>query len=138
MEKVRDIMTPHPIVLNINDGLPKANSEFTKHHVRHLPVVDNGKLVGILSFTDIMRLSFGDVYQGEGADMDIEGTLFDMLTIDQVMKHHPKTLSPNDTIKQAAQVLTEHEFHALPVVEDGKLLGIITTTDIIRTLISKI
>ena len=54
-----------------------------------------------------------------------------------LMKHSPETVSPDDTIKDAAEVFAKREFHALPVVEDDKLVGIITTTDIINYFIAQ-
>lgn len=121
-------MTPDPVTIDFNDSLTKANRLFKANKIRHLPVVSGSKLVGILSYTDILRISFGNTFDQSEAD---EG-IFDMLSINQVMKHSPVTVSSDDTIKDAGQILATNEFHALPVMDQGKLVGIITTTDIIK------
>jgi CBS domain-containing membrane protein len=59
-----------------------------------------------------------------------------MLSINQVMKHSPVTVNSEDTIQDAAQIFSEKEFHALPVVDDGELVGIVTTTDIMKFFLS--
>lgn len=129
-EKVANIMTSDVQTVNITNSLHDANQLFKKHRIRHLPVVSGDSLIGILSQTDILRISFGNTFGDEQSGGD--EAIFDMLSINQVMKHSPQTMSPEDTVKDAAEVFTEKEFHALPVVEDDKLVGIITTTDIIK------
>jgi len=126
-------MTKNLVTVNVNDSLHNANNLFNSHNIRHLPVVANENLVGILSQTDILRISFGNTFgEQNGADEAI----FDMLSINQVMKQSPVTINASNTIKEAATLLADREFHALPVEEDGKLVGIITTTDIINYFIS--
>lgn len=129
-EKIANVMTTDVFTVNINNSLQEANELFRKKHIRHLPVVSGEKLIGILSQTDILRISFGNTFgeDQEGSDEAI----FEMLSINQVMKHSPVTVSSEDTVKDAARILAEREFHGLPVVDDGKLVGIITTTDIMK------
>ncbi len=134
MEKqVSEIMTTDLVTVNTDDGLLKAQELFDQNQIRHLPVVESEKLVGILSKTDLMRLSFGSTY-GEN-DYDVDNTVFEMLTIGQVMKNKPVSVSPEKTVRQVAEMLTEEEFHALPVVDQDKLVGLVTTTDIIKHLL---
>jgi CBS domain-containing protein len=102
-------------------------------HIRHLPVLNGGKLVGILSLTDLQRLSFASQWGDEEDDADV--AIYDMLSIGQVMQGKPVVVSPEETIKAVASKLTKEEFHALPVVENDKLVGIVTTTDLIRYMI---
>ena len=123
-------MTSDVITVNINNSIQEANSLFAKNHIRHIPVVSGEKLIGILSQTDILRISFGNTFGEEQTGSD--EAIFDMLSINQVMKHSPETVTPDDTIKDAASILAKREFHALPVVENGSLVGIVTTTDIIN------
>lgn len=129
-EKVANIMTSEVQTVNVTNSLHEANELFTKHHIRHIPVVSGEKLIGILSQTDILRISFGNTFGENQAGGD--EAIFDMLSINQVMKHSPETISPDDLVKDAAKVFAEKEFHALPVTDNNKLVGIITTTDIIR------
>jgi predicted transcriptional regulator len=129
-EKVANIMTSEVQTVNIENSLQDANNLFTKNQIRHLPVVSGDKLVGILSYTDILRISFGNTFdEGQG---ESDEAIFDMLSINQIMKHSPITVSPENSLQEAAKLLAEKEFHALPVVKNEKLVGIITTTDIIK------
>ena len=123
-------MTQEVHTVNVNNSLQEANGIFNKYNIRHIPVVNGEKLIGILSHTDILRISFGNTFGNEQEGTD--EAIFNMLSINQVMKHSPQTVSSEDTLKEAAQILAEKEFHALPVTDDGKLVGIITTTDIIN------
>jgi len=128
-EKVGSVMTKDVVTINVNDSLHNANNIFNSQKLRHLPVVANDHLVGILSQTDILRISFGNTF---GEQNGGDEAIFDMLSINQVMKHSPVTVSSTDTLKEAAKVLAKKEFHALPVVDNDRLVGIITTTDIIN------
>ncbi|MEO9871419.1 CBS domain-containing protein [Ekhidna sp.] len=134
-EKVENVMTKDVQTVNITNSLKQANDLFNKYHIRHIPVVSGDKLIGILSQTDILRISFGNTFGEEQTGSD--EAIFDMLSINQVMKHSPETVSPDDTIKDAAEVFSKREFHALPVVKNEKLVGIITTTDIINYFIEQ-
>lgn len=130
---VSEIMTEHPHTLELKDSLDFARDKFEKLNVRHLPVVENEKLLGILSLTDILRLSFGTKFGATQYEAD--EAIFEMLSIDQVMKHKPKTVSPGNTLREVGEILSSEEFHALPVVDEDKLVGIVTTTDVIKYLL---
>ncbi|MCH8533915.1 MAG: CBS domain-containing protein [Flavobacteriaceae bacterium] len=132
---VSKIMTDNLVKLNLNDSLTKAESLFKKHKIRHLPVVSGDKIVGMLSYTDLLRISFADATDESGDS--VETTVYDMFTLEQVMTSNVKTVDAEDNIKDVAEIFTSAEFHALPVVEDNKLVGIVTTTDIIKYLVSQ-
>ncbi len=133
-ESISHIMTNNVKSVNLNDSLYDVRDMMTKMGIRHVPVVDGDKLVGILSKTDIMRLSFGSMFEGqESAD----NAVYEMLSIDQVMQQNVKTISSSATIREVAEIFTEVEFHALPVVDDGVLVGIVTTTDLINYLLEQ-
>jgi len=135
-ESIANIMTKQLVTVELNETLLNAKHLMAKNKVRHIPVVEGKKLVGILSRTDIMRLSFGNVFENqENAD----DAILEMLSIEQVMSHKPLTVKVDLSIKEVAGVLAEKEFHALPVVEgdDEKLVGIITTTDVIKYMLSQ-
>lgn len=126
--KVADIMTRHLYVLNRTDSLPKAKSMFEKYNIRHLPVSSGGELIGMLSLTDIKSLPANEK----------EDSLFKLLTVELIMSENPMSISNNEEILDVAKILSEREFHALPVVDGGKLVGIVTTTDIIRYLLNEV
>ncbi len=132
---VSTIMTKNIISLNSTDKLDTAEKLFKEHHIRHIPVVDGSKIIGMLSLTDLLRISFADgAYQDES---EVETIVYNMFTIPQVMAKNLKSVSTNTTIKEVAQILAKNEFHALPVIEDGNLVGIVTTTDLINYLLEQ-
>lgn len=132
---VSQIMTKNLVKLNLNDNLTKAESLFKKHKIRHIPVVNGDKIVGMLSYTDLLRISFADATDDSGTS--VETTVYDMFTLEQVMTNQVKTLQADDYVKDAAEIFTTAEFHALPVIKKDKLVGIVTTTDIIKYLLSQ-
>lgn len=131
---ISDIMTKKVKTISVTKSLYDAKSIMLRNKIRHLPVVKNGKMVGILSLTDIMRLSFGQVYVGQD---DTDQAMMDMLTIEQVMKDQLKTVTTSTPIEEVAKIFTSEEYHALPVMENDELAGIITTTDLIKFFISQ-
>lgn len=133
---VKEIMTKDVYKVDADGQLTEAQKVFAKYRIRHVPVVRDDRLVGILSLTDLQRLSFGDSFGDY--ESEIDDSIADMLSIEQVMKHKPVTVSPDDSIKEVAELLTKAEFHALPVVEGDSLVGIVTTTDIIRYLLKEV
>ena len=68
---------------------------------------------------------------------NISTTMYEILSIEQVMTKDLMTVQSSDTIQQVATILSENEFHALPVIEDGKMVGIVTTTDLIKYLVEQ-
>lgn len=129
-DTISKIMTTQLIQLNTEDTLYKAEALFKKHKVRHLPVIDGKKIIGILSYTDLLRISYADVVDED--DETVESIVYDMFTLPQVMTRVPETVSPDNTVKEVAEKLSKRDFHALPVVENGELVGIVTTTDLLK------
>jgi CBS domain-containing protein len=129
-EPISHIMTKTVVTVNQNDDLTKVVEKLKSNSIRHLPVVNGKKVVGIISRTDINRLTFGALFDGqEGSDEAI----LQMLTIPQVMTAKPKTVSSDAIIRDLAEIFSKEEFHALPVVDNDELKGIVTTTDVIKT-----
>jgi CBS domain-containing protein len=129
------IMTEHVITLKKTDSLEKSEKLFKRHKIRHIPVVDNQVIIGMLSYSDLLRLSFADVTNDEENVVDV--MVYNMFTIDQVMKRNLVTVSSSKSIKEVAEILATNEFHALPVVDNNKLTGIVTTTDLIKYLLKQ-
>ncbi|MCG2610695.1 CBS domain-containing protein [Flavobacterium sp. SM15] len=132
---VSTIMTQNIIKLNLSDDLTKAEGLFKAHKIRHIPVVDGNKIIGMLSYTDLLRISFADAVDDD--DEVVDTTVYNMFTLDQVMTKKVVCISPETTIKETAEILSSNEFHALPVCEGSLLVGIVTTTDLIRYLIDQ-
>jgi CBS domain-containing protein len=126
-EPVSTIMTRHAYTVQLTDSLYQVRDLILKHEIRHVPVVDGDKLVGIISKTDMNRLSFSTLFAGEGQADD---AVFEMLSV----------VKASDSIRTVAEILAKEEFHALPVVdehEESKLVGIVTTTDVIRYMLEQ-
>jgi CBS domain-containing protein len=135
-KSVRHIMADEPVVLHLNDGLGQAEKLFKKHRVRHLPVVSGAKIVGILSMTDLARISFVDSYDPH--DFTIDTSVYSVFTLEQIMVRKPKCIPDTATIKEVAEIFLDADFHALPVVDKkDNLLGIVTTTDLIKYLLEQ-
>lgn len=132
---VSTIMTKEVVKLNITDTLTKAEGLFKKHRIRHIPVMTGNKIIGILSYTDLLRISFADAIDDE--EEEVDATVYNMFSVEQVMAKNLVSISPETTIKEAAEILASKEFHALPVVEGNLLVGIVTTTDLIKYLINQ-
>ncbi len=128
---VRDWMTPHPISIDPKTVLPEAHRLMQDSHIRRLPVVEKGKLVGIITLGDVREaepsrattLSIYEVHY-----------LLGKLTVERIMTRNPVTIAPDASIRNAAQLMLQHKIGGLPVVEPttGKLVGIITESDIFR------
>lgn len=130
---VSEIMTKKVVTLKKNDNLVTAEELFKKHHIRHIPVVSGKAVVGMLSYTDLLRISFADAVDPDGETID--EVVYDMFNISQIMANDVVSVSSQTTIREVAEFLSKNEFHALPVVDDGKLVGIVTTTDLINYLL---
>ena len=132
---VSSIMTKNVIKLNLSDDLTKAEGLFKKHHIRHIPVVNGNTIIGMLSYTDLLRISFADAIDDDEQEVDV--TVYNMFSVEQVMARNLIKVNPETTIKEVAEILASKEFHALPVVEGDLLVGIVTTTDLIKYLIDQ-
>ena len=130
---VSEIMTKKVVTLNSQDSLVTAEELFKKYHIRHIPVVKGKKVLGMLSYTDLLRISFADAVDEDGETVD--SVIYDMFNISQIMANDVVSVSSHTTIREVAEFLSKKEFHALPVADDGKLVGIVTTTDLINYLL---
>ena len=106
---------------------------FKRHKARHLPVVSGEEIIGILSMTDLARISFVDSYDPNNFNVDT--SIYSLFSLEQIMVRNPTSISPDTLIKYAAALFLKSEFHALPVIDNTKkLIGILTTTDLIKYL----
>lgn len=126
-------MTRNPSVLSPEDNLEKARAIFEQHGFHHIPVVENGKLSGLVSYTDYLRI-IRDLFGPSNEVRKTENQLHDIL-IKEIMTRHLVCLSPTDTVEDALRVFKSNQFHAIPVVEgDRHLVGILSTYDLIKVL----
>lgn len=132
---VSAIMTENLITVNHTDDLTNAERLFNENDIRHIPVISGSEIIGMLSYTDLLRVSYADAI--DEAEENVETVVFNMFTIEQVMAKNLVTVSPRTTIKEAAEILSSKEFHAIPVVDNNELVGIVTTTDLINFLLDQ-
>ena len=135
-QSITNVMTKKVVTLNDKDTLEKAEFLFKKNNIRHIPVVKDNKIVGMLSYNDLLRISFADAYNTLETEADT--LVYNMFTIKQVMTKNLVHVNSKATIKEVAEIFYQKEFHALPVVDNGTLVGIITTTDLMKYLIDNL
>ena len=129
----KDWMTRSPVTITEDTSLTEASRLMKDNHIRRLPVVEHGKLVGIVTWGDIREASASDATSLTVFEL---GYLLKKLQVDRFMTRHPITVTPTTTIGRAAQLMLEHKIGGLPVVENGRLVGILTESDIFRMLVT--
>lgn len=131
-EPIFNLMTKDLITLKLSDTLYTAEKRLKTNHIRHIPVVEGDALIGLLSLSDLKRISFIDAYNQEGT---VDTAIYNMLSIKDLMIKKPITVGSETTILEVSKLFANTEFHSLPVVDNDKLVGIITTTDLLRYFI---
>lgn len=120
LAKVSTLMTVELVTVTSHTPVAVALGLLTKHNIHHLPVLSpERKLVGMLSHADFLKLP------DHGAGMH---------TVREIMTTGIAKLEPTDTIRTAANLFTLNKFHALPVLEEDKIVGILTTLDLVRLI----
>jgi CBS domain-containing protein len=131
-EKIDQILTRDVVTVHVGQKVSDVRKIFARHGFHHVPVVSGKKLIGIVSASDILGISV----EGVGSDeRSMDAYIDHQFSIEGLMKKDLKTLSTKSTIADAADVLSDGNFHAVPVVDqsDG-LVGLVTSTDLIRFL----
>ncbi len=127
---VSDIMTRRLITASADDRLIKVKSLFDENNIHHIPVVDEiDQLLGIISKEDFLKLSYHVSLDTGGKSFSEKW--YDNTTASEIMSKYPVSLDPEDTVGLAADIFMANKFHALPVVDNDQLVGIITTHDIL-------
>jgi acetoin utilization protein AcuB len=130
--KVRDRMTADVITVGVDDPIKLAWELVQDKKLRRFPVLKGGELVGIITDRDLRNATASSVVLTEKKYHDF---LLDTVKVESVMTADPTTVSPDTELKDAAKLILEMKVGGLPVVEDGRLVGIITETDLIETLV---
>lgn len=150
---VRDVMRTEVRTVDPDVTLPDLERRFVAHRVSGFPVVRDGRLVGIVSRSDVVRQlsveqtraeSISDYYREATGDyhpeQDLEaiaervGQRLEKLRVEDMMIRELITVGPADSLQEVARVLVEHGIHRVPVVDAGRLLGIVSTLDLVRLL----
>ncbi len=122
-------MKRKPVSISADDTLRIVHEIMELGHVRHLPVVQRGRLVGVVSQRDLFHASLSNVI---GIPHDEQELFLEGVKISDVMSQPPISISPDVSVREAAAMMAEHKFGCLPVCEGDELLGIVTETDILQ------
>jgi acetoin utilization protein AcuB len=132
MPAVADIMTPNPVTVTPRNAIRTAVNLMREVGCRRLPVVDRGRLVGIITDRDLRRAANSPFVVRE---QWYDNFILDHIEVGSCMTPNPLTIHPGASICEAARLMRDHKVGGLPVVADGQLVGIITETDLLNFLI---
>ncbi|KMY66561.1 membrane protein [Desulfocarbo indianensis] len=148
MPKVKDIMTSAPVTISPGAEVAQAARVLLEHRINGLPVVDEkGRLVGIICQSDLIvqQKSFplpsfftlldGIIPLKSRESLEAEVRKIAAVTVGEAMTPQPVTVGPEDSVQTVANLMVEKKFHTLPVVKDGKLIGVVGKEDVLRTLL---
>lgn len=127
------IMTRKPETVTPTDTMEVVRLIFEKHGFHHIPVVDDGKLVGLVSYTDYLQL-IRSVFDNK-QEIRANEKVLNAVVVKDVMTKSLLCLSADDSTETALRLFKANQFHSLPVIDDkNRLVGIVTTYDLMRVL----
>jgi len=132
--KVRGIMTTEVVTLKVDEELSLASDIMTLARIRHLPIVEGDRLVGIISQRDLFKASLASVID---YDYQVARTHLKTVTIKEIMVKDIVTIAPDATIHEAGRIMLEKKIGCLPVIEDNALVGMVTESDIMEFYVSR-
>ncbi len=147
---VRQVMTTDVLTFQPGDPIDDAARALSARNIGGAPIVDEeGHVLGLLEDDDLIvqesRLHFPTVISVLGAYIELPSSLAHFeadlrkavgSTVDDVMDPNPRTCGPDDTLEHVATVMHEHDLSRLPVVSDGRLVGIVSRGDLVRAIVS--
>jgi len=133
-QPVHEIMSPDPVTVHQQQKVSEVHKLLSERNIHHVPVIDGKRLIGLISSNDLLRVSWGDTDKQDPRQFD---ALLDTLTIRQVMREDIVTITRGDTVRKAAELLAQGGYHCLPVLDGEDLVGVLTTTDIIKYLLEQ-
>lgn len=130
--RVRDLMTPAPLVISPETSVQEASRLMQEQHLGHLPVCEDGRLVGLLSECDLRLVLPSPATSLAAHEVHY---LLERLTVAEIMTRFPVTIAPDYTVEEAASRMLSHKVQALPVTENRRLVGILTRTHLLYAFI---
>ena len=130
---VKEIMMGSPVTLAPNDTLDLANEVISLGRIRHIPILDNGKLVGLISERDLIGAAANRIF---GLKQKSRSALLKSELIKNIMKKRVITVTHDTPIKDAAMLMANKKIGCVPVLSDGTLVGLVTTTNVLHYLAS--
>jgi acetoin utilization protein AcuB len=130
---VREIMAQDPVTLEHDDILDLASDIMNLGRIRHLPILNKGKVVGVLSQRNLFHSA---VVVALGLDVKESRDLLKTIRVREVMSTPVITVSPDTGVKEAARIMVEKKVGCLPVMENESLVGLVTESDILRYVVN--
>jgi acetoin utilization protein AcuB len=130
--RVRDLMTPAPLAISPETSVQAASRLMQEQRLRHLPVCEDGRLVGLLSECDLRLVLPSPATSLAAHEVH---SLLERLTVAESMTHFPVTIGPHHALTEAASRMLTHHVHALPATENRRLVGILTRTHLLHAFI---
>ena len=127
---VAEIMSTNLVTVDAETSANYIKSIFDNLDIRHLPVVNEGKVLGIISKEDMRKLAHGLSFNTTGRTLSSK--MMDAITAKEIMTPQPVCIHSMDSVQHAAKLFLKHHFHCLPVLENGKIVGIVTTFDLLH------
>ena len=129
---VRDVMQSKLVTVEPATTLPQAMRLAAERRIRHLPVIDGGELVGIVSDRDLKRAMASPATSLSAHELNY---LLDRLTVAEIMTRTVITIGPGFPVEEAARLMVQEKISGLPVMEGARLVGIVTETDLLELLV---
>lgn len=131
---VDEAMTVHTRTVRPDQSLSDVRSIFEEEGFRHLPVMGNDGIIGIITHTDLMRVTYG-AHIAE-ADFEVNDLILETTTVEESMSKKIITIETGADLKEAARLMRKYKVGCVPVVDRGQLLGLVTTTDVLSAYIA--
>src|SRR2546428_3066444 len=130
--RVRDLMTPAPLAISPETSVQEAYRLMQDQRIGHLPVCEDGRLVGLISERDLRLVLPSPATSLAAHEVH---SLLERLTVAAIMTRFPVTIGPDHLVTEAASRMLSHKVHALPVTENRRLVGILTRTHLLYAFI---
>jgi len=131
--RIKDVMTRNPVTADSETLVLDAQKIMKENNIRRLPIVDRGKLVGIVTYHDLLEASPSPATSLSIHELNY---LVAKMKVKEIMKRNPVTITPDTPFEEALRLGQEKKIGSFPVVENGKLVGITTESDIVRFVTS--
>jgi acetoin utilization protein AcuB len=132
--KVRDCMTTDPATVECGDSLTRASELLRRRDIRSVPVLEQGRLVGIVTDRDVRPVAAGLPLLGDEAE---NRRYKESLTVSAAMTADPLTIAPDALLVEAAKLFETYRISSLPVLEGDKLVGLLSITDLLKAFVAQ-
>lgn len=130
---VSEIMAKNIIAVPTTKKISEVNQLFTEYNIRHIPVLEGTKLIGVISKNDVLKIGYGIAETNQEA----LNAIYDSYELVDIMTKKLIVVPSDTNIKEVAEILSKESFHSLPVVDDGEIVGLVTTTDLLNYLLEQ-